>query len=287
MLPVCYPVAAGAPAHGADRVRAARADRPPRRDARGRPELPRLAPHGRGAPRGPARRRAPPHAAGAADGPDRQRRACRACSAAAETPALRTFVRSVIQGESLGVSTGADHAQPRARDAQAPPREGRGARAEGAGQDALPADLPDLPGDVRRAARPGRLLDREGLRLAASSAPTAPESVVLRREDDGQVLCERCVLADTLLAPHARAARPARARSRATGIVLRPGWSIHTFFMRFPIDVVFVDADQVVLQGRRRVSSRGARRPAEAHTTSSSSRAGECARARPRGGQTG
>jgi uncharacterized membrane protein (UPF0127 family) len=32
------------------------------------------------------------------------------------------------------------------------------------------------------------------------------------------------------------------------GIVMRPGWSIHTAFMRFPIDVVFVDADQVVLQ---------------------------------------
>jgi hypothetical protein len=32
------------------------------------------------------------------------------------------------------------------------------------------------------------------------------------------------------------------------GLVLRPEWSIHTFFMRFPIDVVFVDADQVVVK---------------------------------------
>ena len=32
------------------------------------------------------------------------------------------------------------------------------------------------------------------------------------------------------------------------GIVMRPGWSIHTAFMRFPIDVMFVDADQVVLK---------------------------------------
>jgi uncharacterized membrane protein (UPF0127 family) len=32
------------------------------------------------------------------------------------------------------------------------------------------------------------------------------------------------------------------------GIVMRPGWSIHTAFMLFPIDVAFVDADQVVLK---------------------------------------
>jgi uncharacterized protein len=32
------------------------------------------------------------------------------------------------------------------------------------------------------------------------------------------------------------------------GIVLRPGWSIHTAFVLFPIDVAFVDADQVVLK---------------------------------------
>jgi uncharacterized protein len=31
------------------------------------------------------------------------------------------------------------------------------------------------------------------------------------------------------------------------GILLRPAGSVHTFFMRFPIDVVFLDADQVVV----------------------------------------
>jgi uncharacterized membrane protein (UPF0127 family) len=30
------------------------------------------------------------------------------------------------------------------------------------------------------------------------------------------------------------------------GIVLRPSWSVHTFFLAYPIDVLFVDADQVV-----------------------------------------
>jgi uncharacterized protein len=31
------------------------------------------------------------------------------------------------------------------------------------------------------------------------------------------------------------------------GILLRPAGSVHTFFMRFPIDVVFLDRDLTVL----------------------------------------
>jgi len=31
------------------------------------------------------------------------------------------------------------------------------------------------------------------------------------------------------------------------GILLRPAGSIHTFFMRFPIDVVFLDGEDVVV----------------------------------------
>jgi uncharacterized membrane protein (UPF0127 family)/CheY-like chemotaxis protein len=61
------------------------------------------------------------------------------------------------------------------------------------------------------------------------------------------------------------------------GMVLRPGWSIHTAFMRFPIDAVFLDADQVVIKiepevgAWRTVSSRGAREVVELA-------AGECRR---------
>lgn len=32
------------------------------------------------------------------------------------------------------------------------------------------------------------------------------------------------------------------------GLLLAPAWSIHTWFMRFAIDVVFLDADDVVLR---------------------------------------
>jgi uncharacterized protein len=32
------------------------------------------------------------------------------------------------------------------------------------------------------------------------------------------------------------------------GLLIRPGWSVHTAFMRFPIDVVFLDRQLVVLR---------------------------------------
>jgi uncharacterized protein len=71
--------------------------------------------------------------------------------------------------------------------------------------------------------------------------------VVLRSEDDGRVLCERCILADTIW----RRLRGLIGRGElgeGEGIVLRPSWSVHTFFLRRPIDVVFVDADQIVVR---------------------------------------
>jgi uncharacterized membrane protein (UPF0127 family) len=72
-------------------------------------------------------------------------------------------------------------------------------------------------------------------------------AVVLRREDDGQIVCEHCVVADTL----SRRMRGLLGRSEllpGEGIVLRPGWSVHTAFMGFSIDVAFIDSDQVVLR---------------------------------------
>ncbi len=37
------------------------------------------------------------------------------------------------------------------------------------------------------------------------------------------------------------------------GLLLVPEWSVHTFFMRFPIDVLFLDRDNVVLAAYVRV----------------------------------
>ena len=38
------------------------------------------------------------------------------------------------------------------------------------------------------------------------------------------------------------------------GILLRPGGSVHTFFMRFPIDVVFLDDELTIVAIERVVS---------------------------------
>jgi uncharacterized membrane protein (UPF0127 family) len=71
--------------------------------------------------------------------------------------------------------------------------------------------------------------------------------LVLRREDDGKVVCERCLVADTAFR-RLRGLLGRRELSPGDGIVLRPGWSIHTAFLLFPIDVAFVDSDQVVVK---------------------------------------
>jgi uncharacterized membrane protein (UPF0127 family)/CheY-like chemotaxis protein len=99
--------------------------------------------------------------------------------------------------------------------------------------------------------------------------------LTLRRED-GRVICERVKVADTLFR---RAIGFLGRRSVAPdeGVVLRPNFSIHTFFIRFPIDVVFLDQDLVVLRivpglrPFRTASCRGAREVVEL-------RAGECER---------
>jgi len=100
-------------------------------------------------------------------------------------------------------------------------------------------------------------------------------TLTLRRED-GRIVCERVVVAD-------RAHRRMRGLlgrkylRQGEGMVLRPGWSIHTALMRFPIDAVFLDADQIVIRIEhevgpwRTVSCRGAREVVELA-------AGECRR---------
>lgn len=100
-------------------------------------------------------------------------------------------------------------------------------------------------------------------------------TLTLRRED-GRIVCERVVVADRAHR-RMRGLLGRRQLRSGEGMVLRPGWSIHTAFMRFPIDVVFLDADQVVIKIEpevgpwRTVSCRGAREVVELA-------AGECKR---------
>ncbi len=64
---------------------------------------------------------------------------------------------------------------------------------------------------------------------------------------DGRVVCPSCVVADTALS-RLRGLLGRRELPSGEGLLLRPSPSIHTFFMRFPIDVVFLDRELRVLR---------------------------------------
>jgi uncharacterized membrane protein (UPF0127 family) len=87
--------------------------------------------------------------------------------------------------------------------------------------------------------------------------------IALRRED-GSIVCERCVLADTALA-RMRGLLGRRELPSGEGILLKPASSVHMAFMRFPIDAVFLDRDFRVmkvasdLRPWRAAGSRGAK----------------------------
>jgi uncharacterized protein len=100
-------------------------------------------------------------------------------------------------------------------------------------------------------------------------------NLTLRRED-GRVVADSVVVADSTLR-RLRGLLGKRDLPSGHGVLLRPAWSIHTAFMRFPIDVVFLDADQIVVKivpdlgPFGAASCRGAREVVEL-------RAGECER---------
>lgn len=67
------------------------------------------------------------------------------------------------------------------------------------------------------------------------------------RKDDGTVVCARCAIADTPWT-RARGLLGRESLGRDEGMLFRPAGSIHMFFMRFPIDAVFCDAELRVLK---------------------------------------
>jgi uncharacterized membrane protein (UPF0127 family) len=64
---------------------------------------------------------------------------------------------------------------------------------------------------------------------------------------EGQVVCEGCLVADSPWA-RMRGLLGRGGLESGEGLFLKPAPSIHTFFMRFPIDVVFVGRDGEVLK---------------------------------------
>jgi uncharacterized protein len=57
---------------------------------------------------------------------------------------------------------------------------------------------------------------------------------------NGDPVSDRCEIAETPLSRLKGLLGRARLEP-GEGLLIRPTWSVHTFFMRFPIDVVFVD----------------------------------------------
>lgn len=81
---------------------------------------------------------------------------------------------------------------------------------------------------------------------------------------DGRVVCRDCALADSVLT-RLKGLLGRRGLGPGEGLLLRPANSVHTAFMRFPIDVVFLGRDLEVLDVResvlpwRMAAQRGAR----------------------------
>jgi uncharacterized protein len=93
-------------------------------------------------------------------------------------------------------------------------------------------------------------------------------AVLTLMREDGRVVADSVVVADTT-SRRLRGALGWKRIEPGTGMLLRPAWSIHTAFMRFPMDVVFIDPDQVVLRVEahlgpfKTASCRGAREVVE------------------------
>ena len=67
---------------------------------------------------------------------------------------------------------------------------------------------------------------------------------------EGQVVCERCLVADSPW-PRMRGLLGRRGLESGEGLLLKPAGSVHTFFMRFSIDIVFLSREGDVLKVAR------------------------------------
>lgn len=65
--------------------------------------------------------------------------------------------------------------------------------------------------------------------------------------EKGQAVCERCEIADGFFS-RGRGLLGRKRLPRGHGLLIKPTWSVHTWFMRFPIDVVFLDRQLRILK---------------------------------------
>lgn len=65
-------------------------------------------------------------------------------------------------------------------------------------------------------------------------------------DPNGQVLCDYCHLADRVF-ERMRGLMGWKRLRPGEGFLLRPAWAIHTGFVRFPIDAVFLDREMRIV----------------------------------------
>jgi uncharacterized membrane protein (UPF0127 family) len=73
--------------------------------------------------------------------------------------------------------------------------------------------------------------------------------VRVERVADGAVVCERCEVADGFWTRF-RGLMGRRGLGAGEGMLIDPAGSVHTFFMRFPIDCVLLDRELAVVAVR-------------------------------------
>ncbi len=88
---------------------------------------------------------------------------------------------------------------------------------------------------------PGRAVS-ENARAHKRSLP-----LVRVRTEAGTIVCDRCEIADRVLA-RMRGLLGRDALAPGSGMLIDAAPSVHMFFMRFPIDVVFIDRDRKVVR---------------------------------------
>ena len=99
---------------------------------------------------------------------------------------------------------------------------------------------------------------------ATEDVESSPDTIMVLDLERGEVVCDRCELADSPWR-RLRGLMGRAGMGRNDGLMLCPAGSIHTWFMRFPIDVVFLDSDLRVVRLReslrpwRAAVARGAR----------------------------
>jgi uncharacterized membrane protein (UPF0127 family) len=74
----------------------------------------------------------------------------------------------------------------------------------------------------------------------------------VRRTADGAVVCERCEIPESAFG-RARGLLGRDGLEPGGGMLIDRAGSVHMFFMRFPIDVVFLDRDRRVVGVRHRL----------------------------------